>query len=162
MKKVLILGIVALVLQSCATVFNGSKQDVTFNSEPSEATVYTYKYKNKYEIHKIDKSKVVAIGKTPMTVNIKRNTPLILVSKDGYQDTILYCKKPTYKLKYADPKTGLVTSHKYRSGKYYPKNNWWYFGNLIFGGVYGMCIDLMTGAHIRLDSPMSVTLEPKK
>ena len=162
MKKILILGIVAFMLQSCATIINGSKQEVTFNSDPPDATVYFYKYKNKYEIHELNKSKAVSMGKTPMTLKIKRNTPLIFISKQGYQDTILYCKKPAYYLKFADPKTGLVTSHLYRTGKYMPKQNWWYFGNIIFGGVYGMCIDYLTGAHIRLDKEMKVKLERTK
>lgn len=161
MKKLLLLAVVAFALQGCATLFNGTYQVVTFNSDPPDATVYVGKYKNKYDIKNIRKDLAVSIGKTPMTTSVKRNTELIFFSKEGYKDTIVYCDKPKYRLKYADPKTGLVTVHKYRSGKYFPKVSAWYFANLIFGGVLGMSVDLITGASINFDRAMSVQLEKK-
>ena len=43
MKKIFMLAIIALLLQSCCTILSGTKQAVTFNSDPPDATVYIAK-----------------------------------------------------------------------------------------------------------------------
>ena len=165
MKKILILGIVALMLQSCATVMSGRKQTITFNSEPSDATVYTLHCKKKKDFYTLDRTKAIAIGKTPMTVDLKKNTSLIFVSKEGYKDTTLFTHSKKYRFKFVDPKTGIVEARKIQLGKYYAHTNAWYFVNLLFSptlvGLYMMNIDILTGSCYRLDKNMNVTLEKK-
>ena len=168
MKNLLVLSVVALMLQSCATIMSGSKQSVSFNSDPPDATVYIGHYKNKQDIYNLNKEKAVAIGKTPMTAEIKRKTKLIFISKEGYNDTIIYFANKTYKAKYVDPKTNFVTVKKVQPAKYYSHVNPWYFGDLPFlllgglGYAIAVDIDLISGAFYKLDSPMTVKLEKKK
>lgn len=76
MKKNLItLAVVALMGTSCATLVNGSKQTVTFNSDPIGA-----------EVTLSQKGKVTNIGKTPLTVEIPRKTKTATFVFPGYYD----------------------------------------------------------------------------
>ncbi|MEI7596652.1 MAG: hypothetical protein WCK02_12955 [Bacteroidota bacterium] len=167
MKKLnLILFIATLFLfQSCATIMNGSRQYVTFNSVQPDAIIYTYHFKKKSEITNIDKSKAIAICKTPATVKIKRNTDLIFVSKEGYKDSTIYCSVPKVKLKYVDSKTGLITKKSIKVSTYKPSINPWYIVNIGFGVGIGstlfMCIDLATGSCYKLPKLMTVNLQKK-
>ena len=76
MKKIFGLAVIsmAMFLSSCATLVNGTKQTVSFNSEPSGATVILV---NKKGIE-------TAIGKTPMVSAIPRKTRSVKFSTDGY------------------------------------------------------------------------------
>lgn len=78
MKKVLILGIVALMLQSCASIMTGKMQSVTFNSEPQGAKVI------------VDGRNV---GTTPITTEVFRKSEIITFSLDGYQEYQLKVKR---------------------------------------------------------------------
>lgn len=76
MKKFFGLAVVsmALFLTSCATLVNGTKQTVSFNSEPSGATVILV---NK-------KGLETTIGTTPMVTAIPRKTKDVKFSSEGY------------------------------------------------------------------------------
>jgi hypothetical protein len=71
MKLKCILLLSCLLLSSCATVFKGSTQPVTFNSVPEGAEVI------------IDGN---LMGRTPMTVNLKKNKHKnALIRLEGYE-----------------------------------------------------------------------------
>jgi hypothetical protein len=77
MKKIFGLAVVsmALFLSSCATLVNGTKQTVSFNSEPSGASVILV---NKKGIE-------TTIGTTPTSQAIPRKTKFIKFNAEGYQ-----------------------------------------------------------------------------
>jgi len=77
MKKIFGLAVVsmALFLSSCATLVNGTKQTVNFNSEPSGASVILVGKKG------IE----TTIGTTPTTQTIPRKTKFIKFNAEGYQ-----------------------------------------------------------------------------
>lgn len=166
MRTILLLLIAALMLSGCATIMSGSQQTVTFNSDPPDATVYLGYYKKKHDVIKLNKDNAIALGKTPMTAQIKKNTSLIFYSKDGYKDTIVYFVQRKIRAKYADPQTGYIEVRKIYPAKYYAHTNGWYWADLIFCptllGLVAMDIDLLSGSAYRLDKFMSITLEKKK
>ena len=102
MKKIFGLAVVsmALFLTSCATLVNGTKQTVSFNSEPSGATVILV---NK-------KGQETAIGKTPMMTDIPRKTKSVKFSTDGYYTETYnaYENAHVHWLYYIDAICGLV------------------------------------------------------
>jgi|SRR5690606_21139266 len=116
---------VALMSTSCATIFNGSKNDVKFDTSPSQASITIT---NK-------KGDVVYQGQTPTEVSLKTSSGFfgkeqykIKYSKDGYQDRIVVLDSRV-------------------SG--------WYWGNILLGGVIGMLIvDPATGSMYSLKSEM--------
>jgi hypothetical protein len=60
-----------LLFSSCATIISGSKQNVSFASEPSSASVF------------IDE---VEVGKTPFELKLERNNEHdVTIKLDGYQ-----------------------------------------------------------------------------
>ncbi len=65
----------ALFLSSCATLVNGTKQTVNFNSEPSGASVILVGKKG------IE----TTIGTTPTSQSIPRKTKFIKFNAEGYQ-----------------------------------------------------------------------------
>jgi hypothetical protein len=77
MKKIFGLAVVsmALLLSSCATIVNGTKQTVSFNSEPSGATVILV---NK-------KGLETQIGTTPTVQTIPRKTKFVKFKAEGFQ-----------------------------------------------------------------------------
>lgn len=96
-----------LIVQGCATIVSGRDQEVTFQSTPDGATV---------------KVNGRPLGKTPLTINIKRAEGQTLTfEREGY--------KPMT--------TELTTSLE-------P----WFWGNLIFGldGLFSSTTDKVTGA----------------
>lgn len=58
---------------SCATLVNGSKQTVSFTSEPSGA-----------DITLVRKGKETRVGQTPLVLDVPRKTNKVLFTKDGY------------------------------------------------------------------------------
>lgn len=72
MKKAILLFTAALSLQSCATLFTGTKDTIHFESEPTGAKV---------QINGIDK------GITPCDVVVRRKlvAPTVVIKKDGYE-----------------------------------------------------------------------------
>jgi len=102
MKKIFGLAVVsmALFLSSCATLVNGTKQTVSFNSEPSGATVILV---NKKGIE-------TTIGTTPMVTAIPRKTKKVKFSSEGfYTETYeAYAKASIHWLYYLDAISGFV------------------------------------------------------
>lgn len=78
MKKFFGLAVVsmALLLSSCATIFNGAKQTVSLSSEPSGASVVLVNKKG------VETS---LAGSTPMVVAIPRKTKFIKFKAEGFQ-----------------------------------------------------------------------------
>ncbi|MFM1771090.1 MAG: hypothetical protein RLZZ71_232 [Bacteroidota bacterium] len=102
MKKIFGLAVVsmALFLTSCATLVNGTKQTVSFNSEPSGASVILV---NK-------KGKETTIGTTPMVTSIPRKTKKVKFSSEGfYTETYdAYANASVHWLYWVDAICGLV------------------------------------------------------
>lgn len=122
--KIATLSMIIALFSSCATIMSGSRQSVTFNSEPADANVYVIKKNNSDFL----------IGKTPCTVELSKKTQKVAFRKEGYYDV-------DYKL------------DRYING--------WYFGNLLFGGLPGMSIDLISGASSNIESSVKVQLNKK-
>jgi hypothetical protein len=78
MKSINFIIVIILVISanSCATIFTGTKQTIQINSEPSDANV---------KINGIDK------GKTPLIVKLKKgnDSEIISVEKEGYEKKVL-------------------------------------------------------------------------
>lgn len=71
MKRIFILAAMGLLLSSCASVFKGTEQSITFTSEPSGAEVL------------VDG---LSMGVTPLTVKIKKNKyDNVMIKKAGYK-----------------------------------------------------------------------------
>ncbi len=70
MKNILILSTMMIVLSGCATIFKGSSQSVSFNSEPEGADII------------IDG---MPMGQTPATLSLKKNKyKNVMFKKDGF------------------------------------------------------------------------------
>jgi len=81
MKKILLIMTTASILMtSCATVFTGTKDRITFNSTPSGATIY---------------KDGVEQCKTPCTINVKRSLgdTEIEYKLDGYETRLITLDK---------------------------------------------------------------------
>jgi hypothetical protein len=79
-KSIIVVSIVSLFMTSCATIFTGTKDRITFNSTPAGATIY----KNGVEQ-----------CKTPCTLNVKRslNDTDIEYKLDGYETKLITLDK---------------------------------------------------------------------
>lgn len=75
MRKTTFIVTVATLFASCATLVNGTKQSVSFYSEPSGA-----------EVTLSQKGKTTVIGKTPLTTNISRKTKTATFALPGYYE----------------------------------------------------------------------------
>ncbi len=65
------IAVASLIFASCATLFKGSTDDVSFSSEPSEAKVYVNGN---------------LLGKTPVQLELKsKNSYTIEFKKEGYE-----------------------------------------------------------------------------
>lgn len=76
-------------------------------------------------------------GRTPVTLYMERGkgNRTILLQKEGYTDG-------TYGVK--------------------AKFNGWFIGNLFSWGIFGMLIDLMSGAFVILETPVYIELQENK
>lgn len=83
-------------------------------------------------------AKVIVDGKeagfTPLTTKIKREAKSVRFEKDGY-DTVEYTLRQTF--------------------------NGWFVGNLFFGWIPGMLIDLLNGSYVNTEKNVHKEL-PKK
>lgn len=127
------LGVMALGLSSCASIFTHSTYPVEFNSLPQGANV---------TVENRD-GRTVYNGQTPAT--------LWLQASAGYMRPEIY--RVTYRQKGQEPVTTYIEA----------KIDGWYFGNLLFGGFVGMLlVDPLTGAMWRIPAGsevVSVTME---
>ncbi|WP_259015439.1 PEGA domain-containing protein [Emticicia fluvialis] len=80
MKRFFLLAITGLMMTSCATIFTGTKDRITFNSTPSGATIY---------------KDGIELCKTPCTVNVKRslNDTDVEYKLDGYETRLITLDK---------------------------------------------------------------------
>lgn len=116
MKRILI-GLAAIGLGGCATIFEGSTQPVTFKSVP-EAAGISITNRAGEKIH---------AGTTPVTLTLKRGAG--------------YFKSEVYSVRIE--KEGFKTKDLTVTGSV----NGWYVGNILFGGIIGLLIvDPATGA----------------
>jgi hypothetical protein len=74
-KNLFVFVTIAIMSTSCATLVNGTKQTVTFNSEPIGA-----------EVTLSQKGKATNVGKTPLTVEIPRKTKTATFVFPGYYE----------------------------------------------------------------------------
>lgn len=84
MKKLgILLSAVALfMLSGCATIFNGTEEDLTIRSNPMKAKVVVVNAKNNMPFWE---------GKTPATVTVpKKNEYMVQVSMPGYKPAEVY------------------------------------------------------------------------
>lgn len=126
-KTIAALLVVSLGLLGCATIVGGgSTQEVNFDSNPAGAQIF---------VGRLVKGKVtdlVNTGKvTPHSLTIPRRNAVVILKKEGYEDTNVILKKTI---------------------------NGWVFGNIIIGGLLGMSIDSSTGAVNKYD-PHNFLLE---
>lgn len=121
------------MFSGCASIINGSRQDVTITSRPNAADV---------KITKSKSGKVVFQGLTPCKARLNRSSgPFMPASY------LVEISAPGYSTKTVELKSRL-------SG--------WYFGNLFFGGLPGLLIiDPLTGGMWALSQEeVGVGLEP--
>jgi len=117
---ILTLGLFGLLITSCATIMQGTTQDIGVSSSPIKATV------------KLDG---VIKGETPLTLEIKRKKGgTIRIEKEGYEPAEIILTK---------------------------KMSGWVFGNIIFGGIPGLIIDLVAGGTYQL-KPESINVNLTK
>lgn len=103
MSFLLLLGIIVLS-SSCATIMQGTTQELSISSNPSSALVT---------------DNGLQLGKTPLVADLKRKgNHSIKIELEGYQPYEVVLARKT-------------------SG--------WVFGNIIFGGIPGLIIDVLTG-----------------
>ena len=130
MRRTILVGCLAvglaIALAGCAAIMHGSKQSVSFESEPAGATVSV-----------TDAFGMVQGGcETPCKLDLKRKHEYkVTIAKDGFDSVDLSIDKHT---------------------------DGWIWGNLLFGGLIGLVVDLSSGSCYRL-SPhdFSVTLTAK-
>lgn len=139
--RFLALGFIALLAGGCATIVDGTTQEVSFQTTPEDVIVTLTRQVPDRSKASMDqepialKEEVRILGKTPMTLLLDRNKDqTVTFSKDGY-------KSLTVKLA-----TTL---------------NGYFWGNLVTGGAFGSTTDSMSGAMYEYTpSQYFVTLIP--
>jgi hypothetical protein len=139
--KSAILCCLAILTAGCATIVDGTSQEVSFQTTPEDVLVTLTRQvpdQSKVSVDQqtvIMKDEVRILGKTPMTQRLDRDkNQTVTFSKDGY-------KPLTVKLA-----TTL---------------NGYFWGNLVTGGVFGSTTDSMSGAMYEYSpSQYFVTLIP--
>lgn len=130
-KKVLCLILSALVLAGCASILSKSDYPVVISSKPDGAS-FTIRNKS---------GEVVSNGQTPISVVLKAGSG--------------YFKGEEYEVEFTKPgyrpfKTKIIRN----------MDNWYLFGNFIFGGLIGwVIVDPLTGAMWSLDDLNVILLE---
>lgn len=133
--RLISLGLLALLAGGCATITDGSTQEMSFQSNPEEAVVTVTKRVRDSSTEYMWQDEVRVLGKTPITLRMDReDKQTVTFSKGGY-------KPLTMKLA-----TTL---------------NGYFWGNLVTGGVFGSTTDSMSGAMYEYSpSQYFVTLIP--
>jgi uncharacterized protein YceK len=130
MKKAIGAAAVGLLLSGCASIFSGSTQTVTVNSEPVGAAV-TVTNSAGAKVHS---------GTTPATFQLARGAG--------------YFRAESYTIKLQ--KDGFAAKEINVTGNI----NGWYFGNILIGGLIGMlAVDPLTGAMYSFPDNVSAQLE---
>lgn len=133
MQRAMLAGLVALGLSGCASIIEGSTQNITVKSEPAGASI-SITDRGGQKIH---------TGVTPATVSLKRGAG--------------YFKSEQYTVRFEKP--GFEPTEVKIIGSV----NGWYFGNILIGGLIGMlAVDPATGAMYTLaPADLSATLAPE-
>ena len=134
MKKVLFFGALVfctLSLNSCATIFSGTKETVTFQTEPAGAEVKVVRKNGTEEV----------VGTTPCTVPISKKTTEVKFSKENY-----------YSENYP------IRTHAKINGWYYVDMVELLAGLV---GLPSTIVDLSTGAIYNLPNQVSLELKKK-
>jgi hypothetical protein len=122
-NKKIVLGAIAMVvalIAGCASIVGGgSTQQINISSNPEGAVIWQGKLKNKQVVDLVDTGL-----RTPTNITLPRRGAVVVLKKEGYQDT------------------NLVLTQKV---------NGWFFGNIIIGGLIGSSIDISTGASMKFD-----------
>lgn len=117
----LIVLLIPVIFNSCATITKDDSQPVSFSSEPQGADVSLNN---------------VTVGTTPATIMVKRKMgkTMVTISKEGY-------------------KTETFPLDKSLSGMT--------FGNIIFGGLIGVGVDVATGKASNYQESVHIKLIPE-
>lgn len=116
-----------ILLGGCATIIDGSSQEITINTNPKGAECVLER----------QGVPVGQISKTPGTVVVKKTK----------YDMKISCDKPGYE-------TATYLNHSGSAGAT--------FGNIVAGGFIGWGIDSASGSDNKYDSPVNITLVPKR
>ena len=120
-KIIILIGVTAAILSSCATIVSKSNYPIAINSSPSEAKI-TITNKKGLQVFQ---------GNTPANISLKAGSGFF--SRESYQ---VKFEKDGYDTKLIPVEF---------------KVDGWYFGNIVFGGVIGLLIlDPATGAMYKL------------
>ncbi len=109
-----------LGLASCATMVQGTTQELQFKSSPDDAIVTLTKkvIDDEFEDKWHGESRV--LGKTPLTIEVKRDEDhFVTFTKEGFK-----------------PETVNLTTEV----------EGWFWGNIFFGGIIGSAVDGLSGA----------------
>lgn len=117
-SQALAVAAAAVALSGCASIQSGTTQNVKVSSNPAGATVYVGLKKDDIVTNK------VAVGVTPLTVNLSRKHGALFVEKEGYVGT----------------EVALTT-----------KMNPWMWGNILLTSPLSTSIDTSTGASREYD-----------
>ena len=123
MHKFLILSFLPLIC-SCATIVRSNSQMVGFSSTPSNANVIVY-YERQVPMNKGNNRDLMTIQDelyctTPCSLNLPRKNEIyrVIIDKEGYS-------------------SGSATLVQSLSG--------WLWGNIFFGGIIGLIVDINAG-----------------
>jgi hypothetical protein len=133
--KLILSAVLLLMLTSCATMFNGSKTKVTFNSEPQGASVIV---------------RGENVGVTPCISKIKNNTQTVVFQKEGF---VPYAYEVQQKVSFWYYTNVSCLAYGYL------------LGSPILGSVTAlgfMLVDQSTGSYIIIPKEMKATLSPVK
>ena len=120
-----------VLFTSCATIFSGTKQTVSFQSNPPDADVVTV-MKNGAEL---------TIGRTPCTVQIKKKTKDVKFVKQNYYTETYY----------------LRANSTINAWYWVDLASMFLFGT----GFVASAVDLIDGAYIKLPEQIKVELKKK-
>ena len=133
MKNIYKILFCLLLLSGCATVMRDDTQIVPIQSNVEGVNIEVIN----------SQGAVVYTGKTPVSVDLK-------TAKDGYfnpESYLIKASKDGYSTQYTP-----VDSHV---------SNWYWFGNLVFGGLIGwFIVDPLTGDMYYLDEVANVNMTP--
>ena len=141
--------ILLLVCSGCATIMSGTTQPIHLYSSPNEARVYMRKCLTA-------KTDAVYAKRWPSQIeardSIKTGPETFVVTTPG---VIILSRKYSVILRFE--KEGYYATEILIERKMDP----WFWGNCLFGGLFGMVIDADTGASKKLKpNNVQVTLKP--
>jgi hypothetical protein len=120
MYRFLVLGVALLGLAACATIIDGTTQEVSFQSNPEDVTVTVLRTVSDSNSNDVWREKRRILGKTPLALQLDREeNQKVIFEKIGYKPLTM----------------NLATT---LNGKFW--------GNILIGGVLGPTTDSVSGA----------------